>query len=235
METEWEDRAAGGLLPAITSLEKYEVAYTKGLGRLRKELSRMPAPITSADDLKALHKTLFDEVAPWAGTFHWKQHLIGGRPGSDPDMRDGELDLLAAQMGELAREETTEANVIRIATFYHARLVGAHIFPDGNGRLTRTLLNHYLETRLSRPPTKPLEKRSYLDALKQTLDTEDLAPLGTLLAEAWEAKLERGQSKSPFRLTPLQIEPNGKSWLETTRRPRPDWFKEKRKEAPTIT
>jgi hypothetical protein len=136
-------------------------------------------------------------------------------------MREAELGLLGEQMALLERMETDEHKVIRIAAFYHIRLVTCHVFPDGNGRITRALCDHYIQTKLGKQMEMPFEKRAYLDALKASRETENLGPLADVFSRAWGFGPERTSPvPSPFRLSPLQVEPRGKTWLEeTTRRP----------------
>ena len=198
--------------------EEYQRGYARGIGALYGALEKLPAPITSPENLKTLHQLLFQHVSPWAGKFHWKQHMIGGQPGSDPEMREKELQLLSDQMALLGKVETDERNVLRIAAFYHIRLVTCHVFPDGNGRLTRALAGHYLQTRLEKQGA-PYQKRHYLDALKASRETENLAPLASVFSKAWTGKPDPvAHVPSPFRLTPLQIEPLRQTWLEATTR-----------------
>ena len=85
----------------------------------------------------------------------------------------------------LSKQETNETNVIRIAAFYHIRLVTCHLFPDGNGRLTRFLLDHYLQTKLQKQMEIPFEKKPYIEALKQSRSEKNLAPLSNILSKAW--------------------------------------------------
>ena len=219
MDFNWKDVVEEGVLPGISTPQDYQKNYAKGLAEMYAKLENLPAPITAPTDLKELHKLLFEHVSPWAGKFHWKQHLIGGTPGSDPEMRERELDLLGKQMAMLAKIETNEQNVIRIAAFYHIRLVTCHVFPDGNGRVTRALCDHYLQTRLQKQMEQPFEKRPYLDALKASRENENLAPLANVLSQAWIGLPEKETNlPSPFRLTPLQMEPLKKSWIEETAR-----------------
>lgn len=218
MEFNWEDVLEQGVLPNIATPKDYQIGYTKGLTELHKKLDYIPAPITTPLDLKSLHQLLFKYISPWAGEFHWRQHIIGGQPGSDPDLRERELGLLGEQMEELGKLETNDQNIVRIATFYHIRLVTCHVFPDGNGRLSRLLSAHYLQTRLAKQPDKPISKTSYLSSLKASRESQNLAPLSNIFSESWLGKPELAKAlPSPFRLTPFQIEPFKKSWLEESR------------------
>lgn len=219
MEFNWEDVTEQGLLDSIKRPEDYQIGIENGYINTIKALKHLPAPITNPRDLKSLHQLLFKYLSPWAGEFHWKQHIIGGQPGSDPDMRERELGLLGEQMGELCKLETNDQNIVRIATFYHIRLVTCHVFPDGNGRLSRLLMNHYLQTRLAKQPDIPINKTSYLSSLKTSRESQNLAPLSNILSQSWLGNPEPAKTiHSPFRLTPFQVEPFKKSWLEESRK-----------------
>ena len=236
MEFDWKDVQEEGVLPSIQTPEAYQIGIETGFATMREILTHRAAPITSPENLKEIHKHLFEHVSPWAGKFHWKQHLIGGTPGSDPDMRENELNLLGEQMRQMEKTETNEQNVIRVAAFYHIRLVTCHVFSDGNGRVSRALCDHYLQTRLGKQIMVPFGKRPYIEALKQSRETENLAPLANVFSIAWLGHPEKEREiPSPFRLTPLQIEPLKKTWLEATTKGKIGWENHpKKREQPTL-
>ncbi len=224
MEYNWQDVQEDGILETIQTPNDYQRGYAKGIANANSALLHLPAPIWKSEDLKKIHQLLFEHVSPWAGKFHWKQHMIGGSPGSDPDMIE-ELKLIGLQLELLQPEETSPENVIRIAAFYHIRLVTCHLFPDGNGRTARLLMDHYLETRLEKSAPGMPETRAYLDAFNLSLKNDNLAPLANVFSQSWLGHPEKTKVlPSPFRLTPFQLEPWKQTWMEASTRGPTGWI-----------
>lgn len=219
MNTTWDDAKERGTLPEIKNLEDYSKVFQKNLGLLRKHLREKSHPIEALEDILLAHKILFDGIAPWAGTFSHRQQIIGGRPGSPPDLRTQEFQLLKNQMKKLEALQDSPTNIFRIAAFQHARLACIHAFHDGNGRITREITLDRLAKLLGEPLKSFPSKREYLDSLKQTIDSENLVPLTNIFSSQWIGKPDPSKTfQSPFRITPLQIEPWKKTWEEETTR-----------------
>ncbi|MDR3587744.1 MAG: Fic family protein [Desulfosporosinus sp.] len=68
-------------------------------------------------------------------------------------------------------------NILKVAAYLHAKYEFIHPFPDGNGRVERTLLNYYLMIN-NHPPliVYDEDKRLYYDSLQRYDEAEELSP-----------------------------------------------------------
>ncbi|MDR9443131.1 MAG: Fic family protein [Schleiferiaceae bacterium] len=91
-----------------------------------------------------------------------------------------------AQMGELMkwyREEETKLHPVTLAALFHYKFVRIHPFDDGNGRISRLLMNYVL-LRNGYPPVviKSEDKQKYLQALRRA-DVGNYEDFVTYIAE----------------------------------------------------
>lgn len=139
----------------------------------------------------------FAERGERPGAFKKHDYVIGiGEVGSSPE--DVETDL-AELLDEL--ENYKDKNLLKVASYFHARFEYIHPFADGNGRVGRALLNYFLLTE-NHPPIiiHDEDKRMYYDALARYDEAEDLEPMYLFLKQqterTWEKALERARQRT---------------------------------------
>ena len=169
-------------------------------------------PLTEAD-IKELHRILL--IRPF-----WKEAITpDGQPTrrqievgaykkypNSVRLQNGEIFHYASpeetpmQMGELLqwyRSEEDAIHPVTLATMLHYKFVRIHPFDDGNGRLSRLLMNYVL-FKYNLPPViiKTGDKKNYLFALNQA-DTGDYAPFIAYITEklVWSLELYIKASK----------------------------------------
>ncbi len=101
-----------------------------------------------------------------------------------------------AKMAELmqfyhAETEKNELHAVELAAFIHYKFVCIHPFDDGNGRISRLLMN-YILLKNGFPPVviKSADKKNYLNALNQA-DTSNLQAFFDYIAKqlVWSLEL----------------------------------------------
>lgn len=128
-----------------------------------------------------------------------------------------ELHLLETQTRRLlaAVDPANLDHLTRVAAFHHGRFEAIHPFPDGNGRIGRTLLVHFLQyttatVGLGGPaglvkPNHP-DKEVYVEALVAARDTHNLAPLARHFQFELTGRAESlGYLPSPFEIGPRSL------------------------------
>jgi len=137
----------------------------------------------SMDLVKEIHKVLT------SGTYDAHRYIVNEeRPGEfkKHDYVTGvhEVGSAAEDVENDLTELITEINahkgndVLKAATYLHARFEFVHPFADGNGRVGRTIMNYYLMTH-NHPPiiVYDEDKRMYYDCLRKYDEAEELNPL----------------------------------------------------------
>lgn len=153
-------------------------------------LGRQRAHVLTDDFAMTLHKRLFGDVWNWAGTFR----KTGKNIGVDPIYIAVELRTLMSDAKYWADNRTyapTEA-VVRL----HHRLVKIHVFPNGNGRHARILVDAVLNRVYK---AKPIDwagghdlqqmnarRKAYIAAL-MAADQDDIGPLMQFVGPCAEA------------------------------------------------
>ena len=122
-----------------------------------------------------------------------KHDYVTGREevGSLPEDVETDLQDLLDEISPMQ-----SGDVLKAASYFHARFEYIHPFADGNGRVGRTLLNYFLMTR-SHPPViiYDEDKASYYNALENYDKNEELQPMFEFikaqLCKTWEKALQR--------------------------------------------
>ena len=101
-------------------------------------------------------------------------------------------------------------DVLKVATYLHARFEYIHPFADGNGRVGRTLMNYYLMIK-DNPPiiVYDEDKHLYYDCLQRYDETEELNPL----YEFFKYETEKTWEKSLSLVNGIKQERKGLSDL----------------------
>jgi len=160
----------------------------------------------SIELIKSVHAVLT------SGTYDERRYITQGeRPGEFKrhDYVTGSAEVgtpsedVEKDLSDLLDEikEIKDADVLKVATYFHARFEYIHPFADGNGRVGRTLLNYFLMIR-NHPPLIIYneDKNSYYEALYQYDMDEEITPLFYFLKEqtekTWDKTLQREQSRN---------------------------------------
>ena len=131
------------------------------------------------------------------GEFKRHDYVIGiTEAGSTPEDVENDLTELLDEITGYSGPE-----IIKAASYLHARFEHIHPFADGNGRVGRALLNYYLILN-DHPPLiiHDDDKVEYYNALATYDATEDIEPMIAFLkrqtVRTWEKSLEREQRRS---------------------------------------
>lgn len=161
-------------------------------------------PIT-VELIKEIHKILT------SGTYDERRYLEKGeRPG---EFKKHDYVTGVEEVGSLPEDVATDLqdlldeiqeyenkDVLKVASYFHARFEYIHPFADGNGRVGRTLLNYFLMTN-DHPPLiiYDEDKKEYYAALENYDRLEDLDSMYQFLRKetvrTWEKTLEREEKR----------------------------------------
>ena len=123
------------------------------------------------------------------------------------------------QMGELmqwyrSEEQKNELHPVALAAMLHYKLVRIHPFDDGNGRISRLLMNYVL-LKNNLPPVviKSADKRNYLSALNNA-DAGDINAFIKYIAEqlVWSLELSVKATKGESLEEPDDVEKEISIW-----------------------
>lgn len=137
----------------------------------------------SVDLIKEIHKILtggtYDEkryIVNEERPGEFKKHdYVTGLPevGSSAENVESDMIQLIEEVNEYDGKE-----ILKVATYFHARFEYIHPFADGNGRVGRTMMNYYLMTHNHLPfIVYNVDKKLYYECLQKYDETEDWNPL----------------------------------------------------------
>ena len=169
----------------------------------------------SVEFIKEVHRVMTE------GTYDERRYLVNNeRPGefkkadyvtgihevgSAPEHVVDDFEELISELNDVTTKVSLD-NVLKIATYFHARFEHIHGFADGNGRVGRTLLNYFLMIH-NHPPLIVFEenRRAYYAALQKYDEDENLSGLQDFfvgqLEKTWAKQLAlfQGQKTSPSK------------------------------------
>lgn len=211
----WDDVQKAGVLPGVDAAA-YVLRYAENTrSNVRPFLSTLPSGILSAERIAEVHRRQFDQLTPWAG--HWaKQATIGEFRGSPEHRTPLELRLLEDQTRRLLKQidPANLHHIARVAAFLHARFEAIHPFPDGNGRVGRLLLTHFVRYTTAKAGVgrggivkgNHPDKLAYVEALIAARKTNNLAPLARHFQFELTGKAEDlSYLPSPFQIAPKSL------------------------------
>ncbi|MEI9904121.1 MAG: Fic family protein [Asticcacaulis sp.] len=124
--------------PAILEAAERRLAQA----RLRGGLPPQARPLTTAG-LRAIHRTLLQDIYAWAGDFRTYTTGRGLAPFAIPEFIEPSLDSLFEQLGrEDSLRGLTADEFARKAAAYVNDINAIHPFVDGNGRAQRVWLRN---------------------------------------------------------------------------------------------
>ncbi len=213
----WEDVREAGVLPGVDAARYTQRYNQNNQENVQVWLLSMPA-VLSPGLTAELHRRQFAGITPWAGTWAM-QATIGEFLGSPQHRTTLELKMLEDQTRRLLKaiDPANLDHVARVAAFMHARFESIHPFPDGNGRVGRTLLTHFIRHTTARAGIKENgvrgiikghhpDKLAYVQAIIEARKSHNLAPLARHFQFELTGKAEDlSYLPSPFRIAPRSL------------------------------
>lgn len=168
------------------------------------------------DDIKEIHALIMEKVMPSVGEYRNYDLSVRGAGFEPPPFY--EVPQHIKELVQLTNENPDELRPIELAAYVHYYLAWIHPFADGNGRVSRLLLNLIL-LRNGYPltPIRNVERKKYLDALKRA-DQGDFNTYVQYVARCVEQMLDlylleiEGKGKRGEKLIPLSEAAKGTTY-----------------------
>jgi Fic-DOC domain mobile mystery protein B len=145
-----QQQIAGLKLPGISTKAELDAAEQSNIiagvdWALRARAMKYPV-LLSVTSILELHRRMFGDVYDWAGTMRQRETTIGVDPR--------QIGPLLHQLCENAKVwiEKETWSPVEIAVRTHHALVSIHVFPNGNGRHARLLVDILLSRYYKREP-----------------------------------------------------------------------------------
>lgn len=182
---DWERVQKLGLHRSVTSPEGYAERVAMGMRLAQATLAATKEVVPTIPTLKGLHYIVFESVHPWAGTFRktGEEVRAGDLVCSLADSVVGDLMKLRREMvnNPLKGPQQYRAEVV---AFYHASLLAIHPFLDGNGRVSRLVLDFQTRSLLGHPFSQRVDRAEYIDALRRAQGEGNLQALAKLVTRS---------------------------------------------------
>ena len=181
-------------VPGLNSMEDYKTRVAVGRGLAHNYLADQGCMNPKPEMMLEAHRRMFAVATTDAGQFRKPGQLAmyGGIQGAEPQRVGIELSRLHSEMIELTSQSRTPEDCCAAIAFYHARMIGVHPFQDSNGRVGRMIMESQANTMGMKFDMSQIsrDKPSYIKALNRAMETNDIAPLTTIVAAATGTKLE---------------------------------------------
>lgn len=96
------------------------------------------------EHLKAIHKTLFNELYPFAGEFRYENISKDGIPFCRPEIIYMYLNDLLKKMQKESTKLSSEDELIHFLAYFYSEINLVHPFREGNGRTLREFVREYV-------------------------------------------------------------------------------------------
>lgn len=138
---------------------------------------------------------MYDSNDERPGEFKKHDYIIGkNEVGSAPDSVENDLIELLSEVKNYVGE-----NILKVATYLHAKFEFIHPFADGNGRVGRTLLNYFLMIN-DNPPLiiYDEDKNIYYQALEEYDENENLDPMYDFIKQQLQKTWAKSRIMNPL-------------------------------------
>jgi fido (protein-threonine AMPylation protein) len=181
-----------GLHPSVVAPDGYAARILVGMKLAHSTLAETKETVPTIATIKGLHYLAFESVHPWAGEFRQEGHEVRAGRLVCSLAKDvvGDLMRLRKEMVDnpLTGSKQYKAEVL---AFYHASFLAIHPFADGNGRVSRIILDVQTKRLLGHPLSTRIGRDEYIGALSVAQGEGNLGDLAKLISRN-DLKISRG-------------------------------------------